>query len=446
MSEKNGNIDHSYLSNGLPARDAAYKILCDVLLKNTPLDQIIATHPKITPLEPRDRNLARMIIMTALRHKGQMDDIINRARDNAADIRPEKIRILLYVGITQLLFMDIPDHAAVDTTVQLADQERLTRQKGLVNAILRRTTREGQKWLSKQDAVQTNIPQYLLSAWIEDYGLSIAADIAKASLKEAAMDITLKKEADIKEWAEKLSGDILPSGSLRLKSAGDVTQLEGFELGTWWVQDASAALPAKLLGNELTGQNIVDLCAAPGGKTAQIAAAGANVTAVDRSANRLRRLDENMERLGFTKSVKTVVADGVSWKPPAPVDAVLLDAPCSATGTIRRHPDVMHLKSDTDINRLAMLQENLLNNMPNILKSGGILIYCTCSLQKKEGEEQVQKFLDKNADFQTVPVKAEELGNLENIITPEGWVRVLPTNLSDQGGMDGFFIARLKKA
>jgi len=439
------DVDHSYLSNGLPAREAAYKILCDVLLKNTPLDQVIATHPKIIPLEPRDRNLARMIIMTALRHKGQMDDIINRARDNAADIRPENIRILLYIGITQLLFMDIPDHAAVDTTVQLADQERLTRQKGLINAILRRTTREGQKWLSKQDSVQTNIPKYLLSAWIDDYGLTAAADIAKASLAEAAMDITVKNSNNIEQLAEKLSADILPTGSLRLKSAGDVTQLDGFDAGTWWVQDASAALPAKLLGNDLSGQNIVDLCAAPGGKTAQIAAAGANVTAVDRSANRLKRLNENMARLEFTQSVKTVVADGASWRPPSPVDAVLLDAPCSATGTIRRHPDVMHLKSDTDISRLAALQENLLNNMPNILKSGGILIYCTCSLQKKEGEEQIQKFLDKNSDFQTVPVKTEELGGLKNIITPEGWVRVLPTNLPDQGGMDGFFAARLKK-
>jgi len=439
------DVDHSYLSNGLPARTAAYKILCDVLLKNTPLDQIIATHPKITPLEPRDRNLARMIIMTALRHKGQMDDIISRARDNAADMRPEKIRILLYVGITQLLFMDIPDHAAVDTTVELADQERLTRQKGLVNAILRRTTREGQKWLSKQDPVQTNIPKYLLSAWVDDYGLRTAADIAKASLNEAAMDITLKNPKDIDAMAEKLAAEILPSGSLRLKSAGDVTQLDEFESGTWWVQDASAALPAKLLGGDLSGQHIVDLCAAPGGKTAQIAAAGATVTAVDRSANRLKRLDENMKRLGLTESVQTIVADGASWTPPEPVDAVLLDAPCSATGTIRRHPDVMHLKSETDINRLAALQENLLNNMPNIIKSGGMLIYCTCSLQKKEGEDQVQKFLDKNPNFQTVPVKPEEVGSLENVITPEGWLRVLPTNLPDQGGMDGFFAARLKK-
>ncbi|MEM7617908.1 MAG: 16S rRNA (cytosine(967)-C(5))-methyltransferase RsmB [Pseudomonadota bacterium] len=432
-------------SEGLQSREAAYKILCDVLLKNTPLDQIIATHPKISELEQRDRNLVRMIIMTALRHKGQMDDIIKRARDGKNDLNPEKIRILLYVGLTQLLFMGVPDHAAVDTTVQLAEQEGLMRQKGLVNAILRRAGREGKLWLSKQDPVQTNIPSYLLSAWVNDYGLSVAADIAKASLKEAAMDITVKNPNDLNEIAGNLSAQRLPINSLRLTSAGDVTRLDGFEKGTWWVQDSSASLPAKLLGDGLSGQHIVDLCAAPGGKTAQLAAAGAKVTAVDRSAKRLKRLDENMQRLGLSQNVETVIADGASWQPPQPVDMVLLDAPCSATGTIRRHPDVMHLKSDIDINRLAALQENLLNNMPSILKSSGMLIYCTCSLQKKEGEEQIQKFLNKNPNFQTVPVKTEEVGDLEVAITPEGWVRILPQFMGDEGGMDGFFIARLKK-
>ncbi len=341
--------------------------------------------------------------------------------------------------------MKVPDHAAVDTTVELAEKDRLTRQKGLINAILRRATREGKRWLDRQDAVQLNIPAYLLSSWIEDYGLSTAADIAKASLKEASIDISLKNNKDLERYAEKFSANILPTNSLRIKSGGDITELDDFDKGTWWVQDASAALPARLMGNDLSGQNIVDLCAAPGGKTAQLAAAGATVMAVDRSANRLKRLDENMARLGFTNTVKSIVADGASWQPPKTVDGVLLDAPCSATGTIRRHPDVMHLKSDGDINRLVSLQENLLNNMPKIIKSGGMLIYCTCSLQKKEGESQVQKFLDKNPDFQTVPIKPEEIGGLENAITAQGWLRILPTQLSDQGGMDGFFAARLQR-
>lgn len=437
--------DHSYLANGLPARKSAYKILCAVLLKTTPLDQVLADKETFGVMDARDRNLARMIVMTALRHKGQLDGIIKRSRNPKDDFKPEKIRMLLYVGLTQILFMKVPDHAAVDTTVELAEQDRLTRQKGLINAILRRATREGKRWLDRQDAVQLNIPAYLLSAWVKDYGLSSAADIAKASLKEASIDISLKDIQDLKNYAEKFPAEILPTESLRIKSGGDITELEDFDKGTWWVQDASAALPARLMGSDLRGQNIVDLCAAPGGKTAQLAAAGAKVMAVDRSANRLKRLDENMIRLGFTDTVKSIVADGAAWCPPEKVDGVLLDAPCSATGTIRRHPDVMHLKSDSDINRLVSLQENLLNNMPNIIKSGGMLIYCTCSLQKIEGEGQIQKFLDKNPDFETAPIQPLEIGNLEGAITPEGWLRILPTQLPDQGGMDGFFAARLKR-
>ena len=437
--------DHSYLGNGLPARKSAYKILCAVLLKTTPLDQVLADKEIFGVMDTRDRNLARMIVMTALRHKGQLNDIIKRSRNSNEDFKPEKIRILLYVGLTQILFMNVPDHAAVDTTVELADQDRLTRQKGLINAILRRATREGGKWINRQDAIQLNIPPYLLSSWIEDYGLGLAADIAKASLQEAFIDITVKNPLDLEKYAEKFKAEILPTKSLRLKSGGDITELDDFDQGTWWVQDASAALPARLMGNDLKGQKIVDLCAAPGGKTMQLAAAGAQVMAVDRSTNRLKRLDENIIRLGLIDKVQSIVADGASWQPPHNVDAVLLDAPCSATGTIRRHPDVMHLKSDEDINRLVSLQINLLHHVPKILKSGGMLIYCTCSLQKKEGEEQVQKFLNKNPDFVTVPIEVTEIGNLQNAITSEGWLRILPTQLSDHGGMDGFFAARLQR-
>ena len=428
--------------NGLHTRQVAFQILVEVLGKKNPLDQTLARHKEFNILEGRERNLCRMIVATVLRRKGQMDKLITAAQDKPQELRPSSIYYLLYIGIAQLIFMDVPDHAAVDVTVRLTEAQNMERQKGLINALLRRIGREGKEKVEKLDSVQTNVPAWLLEVWVKDYGLTEAALIGEYSLLEAPTDITLKNTAP--EWTEKLDGDFLPTGSLRRKVGGSVIDLPGFNEGEWWVQDASAALPGKLMGN-LNGKLVIDMCAAPGGKTSQLAAQGANVIALDRSAKRMERLAENMGRLGFEDSVEIVIGDGALWEIAEPVDAILLDAPCSATGTIRRHPDVMHLKSIKDIERLGQLQARLLENAAKMLTENGVLIYCTCSLQKSEGEEQIAQFLNDNSNFERQPITVDEVGGLSDLISKEGDLRILPHHLKDKGGMDGFFVSRLIK-
>lgn len=429
-------------TNGLQSRLVAYDILNDVLMRNTPLDQVLSRHKGLAALDARDKSFVRMLVGTCLRRKGQLDDMINRVAEK--ELHPATLHLVLYIGFCQVLFMNVPHHAAVNTTVDMAEKENMSKQKGFINAVMRRMTTEGQEWRKKQDATKMNIPQWLLTHWIEDYGLKGAAEIAQASLSEAPLDITIKDPRELEMWKGNLNATELPTGSLRLSAGGDVMNLAGFKEGAWWVQDASAALPAKILG-DLAGQNVIDVCAAPGGKTAQLAAAGAYVTALDRSAKRLERLKENMARLGLENQVEFIVGDGGVWQPKEPVDVVLLDAPCTATGTIRRHPDVMHLKGNKDLNQLMGLQSRLLDNAAMMVKTGGTLIYCTCSLQKAEGELQVDVFLANHPDFVRAPITPEEVGGVEAIINDQGDIRVLPYHLAPYGGMDGFYVARLMK-
>lgn len=429
--------------NGLHTRHVAYQILVEVLLRKTPLDQVLSRHREFNALE-RDRAFVRMLVATVLRRKGQLDDLIRRTLDENQVLHPQNISIVLYIGICQILFMDVPDHAAVGTSVNLAEKESMSRQKGLVNAILRRMTTEGREWLKLQDEAGMNIPGWLLQQWVEDYGLRTAAEIALASLTEAATDITIKEPRESALWAGALEATVLPTGSLRRTGGGNITHLKGFDEGAWWVQNASAALPATLFG-DLAGKTVIDLCAAPGGKTAQLAAAGAQVIALDRSAKRLEKLKDNMARLKLEENVQVMVGDGTVWQPPEPVEAVLLDAPCTATGTVRRHPDVMHLKSEKDLTQLCDVQARLLDNAAAMLNPGGTLIYCTCSLQKAEGEQQINTFLINHPEFTRQPIEASEIGDLEGLTTPDGDLRILPFHLAPQGGLDGFYVSRLVK-
>jgi 16S rRNA (cytosine967-C5)-methyltransferase len=350
------------------------------------------------------------------------------------------VQDILRLGISQLMFLRTPPHAAVATSVDLAHQRGLLSHKGLVNAVLRRLSVEGPERVERQDAARLNTPDWLWRSWSGAYGDDMTRAIATAHLKEAPLDLTVR--ADEAAWCEKLQATQLPTGSLRRPAGGAVSSLPGYAEGAWWIQDAAAALPVRLF-NGIAGREVVDLCAAPGGKTAQLANAGAQVMAVDRSARRLDRLVANLNRLKLR--VEAIAADALTWRPDHPVDAVLLDAPCTATGAIRRHPDVPHLKQPDDVARLAIVQENLLHAAIDMLRPGGTLVYCTCSLEPQEGQERVESLLRSGAPVERRPVEPGEFGASPDWVTPEGDLRTLPCHLAEYDGVDGFYSARLVK-
>jgi 16S rRNA (cytosine967-C5)-methyltransferase len=444
VSEQTDSAEDKDKGQTVSARAVALGLLVQVLDKKMALDMALERDRGFHNLPVRDRAFVRMAVGTTLRRLGQIDDFIARALDKKVTLNPPVLQHLLRLGAAQIAFMNVPDYAVVDTSVRLAVEQNLSRQKGLINAVLRRVTENHKEWEAKQDFARMNIPDWLLKCWIADYGLSEAANIAQASLSEAPLDISLKSSEEASYWEGVLEATRLPSGTLRRIGGGDVRQFSGFDDGMWWVQDAAAALPAMLLG-DVSGKEVVDMCAAPGGKTAQLAAAGANVIALDRSSQRLKKLDENMKRLRLDERVKTQIADAGEWTTKTPPTHILLDAPCTATGTIRRHPDVLALKHPRDLDRLVEIQRKILSNACDLLAQGGILVYCTCSLQKAEGEEQIAWLLSARPDMQRVPVQAEEIGGLATLINEAGDVRVLPYHMAAQGGMDGFFAARLMK-
>jgi 16S rRNA (cytosine967-C5)-methyltransferase len=346
------------------------------------------------------------------------------------------------IGAAQILFLDVPDHASVDLSVRLAQADRhASHYSGLVNAVLRALARNGKTALVALDTTLLDTPDWLMQRWIGHYGEPAARAIAMAHLQEPGLDLTVK--GDPATWAATLGGRALPTGTVRTAASGPIPQLAGYDDGVWWVQDAAAALPAKLLPG-IGGKSVADLCAAPGGKTAQLALAGAQVTAVDRSAPRLERLRQNLARLQLTAEI--VKADAAAWQA-GPFDAVLVDAPCSATGTIRRHPDIPWLKSPTDLVKLTALQTRLLDQAAVLLKPGGTLVYCTCSLEKEESEDQIAALLGRNASLRRSPILPEELAGHAELLTPEGELRTLPCHWPDpeprMGGLDGFYAARI---
>ncbi len=425
----------------LSSRVIAFDVLQAVVRKNQALDETLARHPDLAKLEKRDRAFVHALVACTLRRLGQIDDAIKRCLEKQHEIKAPVMDILR-LGVAQLLFLGTPHHAAVDTSVELAAAGNPTRPfKGLINAILRRLTREGEAIVKTQDAARLNTPDWLWLSWRQAYGTAKAREIALANLGEALIDITVKSDAE--GWAQKLGAKLLPTGSLRLDGSVPIQDLDGFADGAWWVQDAAAALPAKMLG-DVHGKRVMDLCAAPGGKTLQLAAAGGRVSAVDRSEKRLERLKENLARTKLEAAV--FCADAQSCKLGEKADAILLDAPCSATGTIRRHPDVQRLKTQEDVNRMAMLQARLLDHTASdLLADNGTLVYAVCSLQPEEAEKQIDLFLERTPSFVRKPITADEVGGASELITDKGDIRCLPCYWPDLGGLDGFYIARMVK-
>ena len=420
------------------ARSVAFDLVEAVLHRKRPLDVAIEDHRGLALLSDRDRAFARNLVATTLRRLGQIDALVDHCLKKPLPWKARPVRTLLRLGVCQLMFLETPAHAALDTTVSLARALGHDFHASLINAVLRRLVREGKDLRDAQDAARLNTPDWLWEAWSAAYGAARCREIAAAHLDDPPLDLFPRGDAAL--WAGRLGATVLATGSLRCRPAGPVTRLPGYDEGAWWVQDAAAALPARLLG-DVAGRHVVDLCAAPGGKTAQLAAAGARVTAVDRSQRRLERLSANLARLGLDAVV--VRADAVEWRPPEPVDAVLLDAPCTTTGTIRRHPDIARLKTPADVEKLAALQGHLLRAALDMVKPGGTVVYATCSLQPEEGPAVVEALLSAVPEIVPVPVDPGEIGGDASMVNAGGDLRTLPCHLAGEGGIDGFFAARL---
>ncbi len=406
-----------------PTRETAFDLLAAVLDRGRPLEEALTALP---PLEPRDRSAAHRLAAAVLRRTGTLDAILEPFLRKEP---PAPVRNVLRIGAAGLLLLDTPGHAAVATAVALTRARGLVPFAGLTNAVLRKVAAAGPAGLQELDGPRLDTPPWLWASW----GVNARA-IAIAHQQEAPLDLTLRPGALAPDNAERL-----PTGSVRFPAGTKVSDIPGFDQGALWVQDAAAAIPANLLAAK-PGERIADLCAAPGGKTGQLAATGATVTALERDPARLERLAGNLARWGVTAEL--LQADATAWIPPALFDAILLDAPCSATGTIRRHPDVPHLKRPRDVKTLADAQDKLLAAAAAMLRPGGRLIYAVCSLQPEEAAPRIEAALA-NGGLRHDPFTPNELAMLPEARTPEGYLRTHPALWPERGGMDGFFAARL---
>lgn len=419
---------------GLPARRAALRLLDAVMRRGDPLE--LALHGAAQGLPPSDRALVHAIAAEVLRHLPDLDALIDGA---TKQILPDdaKARMVLRIALAQTLLMGTPAHAAIATALPLVDGGP----RKLVHGVFGTVTRAEPKLPDPP-----TLPAQVVERWSGQWGDAMPQAAAHAYAVRPPVDVTLRDAAETAKWTEELGGASFAPGHVRLPDNSDqgsaiIPELPGFAEGAWWVQDIAASCAARLLGAG-EGRTVLDLCAAPGGKTMQLAAAGWQVISIDLSKKRLERLTENLTRTGLSAHV--VAADLRQWQPDAPVDAILLDAPCTATGIYRRHPDVLHRIGPRQIAELAELQTELFARAAGWLKPGGRIVYATCSLERAEGEEQIDRFLTDHPDFALVPADAAELP--EGMTpTAQGWLRSLPDMLADKGGADGFFIARLAK-
>ncbi|MGJ3232114.1 MAG: RsmB/NOP family class I SAM-dependent RNA methyltransferase [Oceanicaulis sp.] len=430
-------------TKNLGPRAAALAAVMGVIAKGTPLDAGLAGRPEWKRLEARDRAFARAIASAGVRRPHALDAALAQFLSNPLPAKALKARLILRLGAAEQLILDTPAHAAVDAWVSLmAQDEETVRFKNLANAVLRKVGGDDGRHVFATADPLNDLPDWWAERWIAAYGEKTAREMAKARSGPPPLDLTAKPGVDLAGLAETIGGRVLSTGTVRRDEIGAVEGLPGYDAGDWWVQDAAAALPVKLLAPQ-PGETVADLCAAPGGKTLQIAAAGAATLAVDASAKRLKRVEENLARTGLTAEI--IAADALTWRPEAPLDAVLLDAPCTATGTLRRRPDAAFAKQPGDVQSLQAIQSQMLDAAFAMLKSGGRLVYCTCSLEREEGEDQIAAFLTRTAEARLDPVRPEELPGLERAIE-KGAVRTRPDLWRGEGGLDGFYIARIVKA
>ncbi|EFL89682.1 RsmB/NOP family class I SAM-dependent RNA methyltransferase [Ahrensia sp. R2A130] len=442
---------------GLAARQVATTLLTRIVDDGRGLDGLLDTRhgpAALRDMPEADRLLVRAIVTTALRHRGEIEHALDRCMDRKPPKNARQLIHALHVAAAQILFMEVPDSAAVDLAVTaLSSDQRSTRFSGLANAVLRRMGREKDtlfEAMSDEARAVINMPPWLRKRTRKSYGKERLASIAMRHMQEPVIDICVRENPE--EWAEKLGGVHLFGNAVRVMREGAIHTWPGYDDGGWWVQDAAAQLPAQLMG-DIDGKRVLDLCAAPGGKTAQLAAAGASVTALELNASRLHRLKGNMERLKL--DVETIEGDLFEYEPAELFDAVLLDAPCSSLGTIRRHPDVQWAKSQAIVEELADLQKRMCEHAATFIKPGGTLIFANCSLDRAEGEDVVAAITKGAAPLELSPLTPDDLFGLDDFITGQGTVRTHPGQLNDvppptsadvdparYGGLDGFFAAR----
>jgi 16S rRNA (cytosine967-C5)-methyltransferase len=419
---------------GLAARKAALVMLSQVLRQRRPLD---SQFDNLKNRDPRDAGFARALVSQSLRHFGMLDAVIRHfVPKPLAPHKAGPATEILLLGACELLVLKVAAHAAVDAANNLAAADsKAVHFKSLINAVLRRISRESEDIRSGRDRARLNTPDWLWTRWSAQYGNDVARAIAEAHAQEAPLDITLKHDGVAFPESQPLFGL-----SRRVSAENRVEELPGFIEGGWWVQDVAATLPVALLG-DVAGKRVIDLCAAPGGKTLQLAASGAEVTAVELDPTRASRIHENLARTGVAAHV--MESDARDFQGTAPL--VLLDAPCTATGTIRRHPDLPWIKGAADVTAQASLAYDLLESAAAMVEPGGLLIFAVCSLEREEGEEQVAAFLDAHPEFARAPVVAADVFGHAEWITADGDLRTLPCHLRALGGMDGFYAARLRR-
>lgn len=424
-------------ASGLAARLAASRALRECLRGKRPLDA--ALDEAAMSLSARDSGFARAIANETMRRFGQLDDVLRRfvPRPPPPHKAGPALEILL-AGICELLFLHVPAHAAVDGANRLAAADpKAIHFRPLINAALRRVAREGAVALSEQDEERLNTTDWLWTRWLDTYAEETTRAIARVHAQTPPLDLAYKRtvRSALREGAIEL-----PGGTVRLANAGAVEKLPGFSEGEFWVQDFAATLPATLFG-DLRGRDVLDLCAAPGGKTAQLCSMGARVSAVERDAARMARLRENLARLRLEAA--TIICDVRDYQPEALADCVLLDAPCSATGTIRRHPELPWIKSAADVAACTDAASELLDSAAAMVKIQGVLVFAVCSLESEEGPEQVAHFLRTHPEFERIPLGPADVYGLSECIDAKGDLRTLPSHFAQHGGMDGFYAARL---
>ena len=434
------NLQKNNINNdGAYTRKKAIEILVKILENNKPLDNAFEESTKksshFSKLINEDKSFCRLLISTTLRNLISIDYLLTKFLSKPLNKTPLKVLMILRINVAQSFFLKTPDHAVVNTAVELCGKKW----KGLVNGVSREILRnkdKAKKYLNESDKV----PNWLLRRWKRDRGKNYDEIVTGHLNLNPPIDLYVKDNTNY--WARKLNGKKLGNNSIRLFTPGLISNLEGYEQGEWWIQDYSSQIPVSLLEIQ-NNDDVLDLCAAPGGKTAQLISLGAKVTSIDNNKKRLFRLEQNLKRLNYKAIIKN--KDIRNFSTQKTWSKIILDAPCSSTGTLRKNPEIMHQKKDSDIVSLSKLQSDLLDAAWDLLKEGGTLLYCTCSLEKEEGEHQIENFIKRKKNSLLDKINNNEINKKLNVSNQNKWLRIFPNSLNYEGGNDGFFIARIKK-